>query len=146
MVVTQRPRDLTCQQLKELRLLLDRAGNSEQALQVAWRDAKNEDIAASIIGFIRQAALGDPLVSYSERVDQAINKILASQPWTMPQRKWLERIGRQLKVETIVDRDALDKGEFKTQGGGFERLNKVFNGKLAGILGEISDRLWGEAG
>lgn len=115
-------------------------------MQVAWRDAKNEDIAASIIGFIRQAALGDPLVSYSERVDQAINKILASQPWTMPQRKWLERIGRQLKVETIVDRDALDKGEFKTQGGGFERLNKVFNGKLAGILGEISDRLWGEAG
>jgi len=146
MVVTQRPRDLTRQQLKELRSLLDRAGYSEPALQVAWRDAKNEDIAASIIGFIRQAALGDPLVTYSERVDRAINKILASQPWTVPQRKWLERIGRQLKVETIVDQDALNKGEFKTQGGGFERLNKVFNGRLAGILGEISDRLWGNAG
>ncbi len=146
MVVTQRPRDLTRQQLKELRSLLDRAGYSEKALQVAWRDAKNEDIAASIIGFIRQAALGDPLVSYGERVDRAINKLLASQPWTVPQRKWLERIGKQLKVETIVDQNALDKGEFKTQGGGFERLNKVFNGQLAGILGEISDRLWGNAG
>jgi hypothetical protein len=50
--VTQRPRDLTRAQLKELRLLLDAAGFSETNLQVAWREMTNEDIAASIIGFI----------------------------------------------------------------------------------------------
>ena len=109
-VVTQRPRELTRAQLKELRLLLDAAGYSEKALQVAWRDMTNEDIAASIIGFIRQAALGDALVSYEQRVDRAIAKILARRAWTPPQRKWLERIAKQLKVETIVDTEALDKG------------------------------------
>jgi type I restriction enzyme R subunit len=102
----------------------------------------NEDIAASIIGFIRQAALGDALVPYTERVDKAMKKILASRAWTAPQRKWLERIGQQLKTEVIVDRDAFDRGAFKDQGGGFERLNKTFDGKLAKILVEINDILW----
>jgi len=141
-VVMQRPRDLTRRQLKELKLLLDQAGYSETALQTAWRDTTNQDIAASIIGFIRQAALGDALVPYGERVDRAMQKILSSRPWTDLQRRWLERIGKQLKAEVIVDREALDKGEFKSQGGGFTRLNKVFNGQLEGILAEIGDRLW----
>jgi type I restriction enzyme, R subunit len=145
-IVVQRPRELTRQQLKELRILLDSAGYSEVALRSAWRDATNEDIAASIIGFIRQAALGDALIPYSERVDRALKKILAKQPWTAPQRKWLERIGKQLKVEVIVDREALNQGEFQTQGGGFDRLNKLFNGQLAEILAEIGDRLWQEVG
>ncbi|BAY38493.1 type III restriction enzyme res subunit [Nostoc sp. NIES-2111] len=102
----------------------------------------NEDIAASIIGFIRQATLGDALIPYAERVDRAMKKILASQPWTPPQRQWLERIAKQLKAETIVDRGALDKGEFKTQGGGFERLNKVFGGDLENIVIQIHENIW----
>lgn len=145
-VVTQRPRDLTRAELKELKLLLDARGYSEKQLQVAWREMTNSDIAASIVGFIRQAALGDALVPYEQRVDRALAKILASQPWTTPQRKWLERIGKQLKVETIVDKEALDKGEFKTQGGGFQRLNKTFNGQLSEILVQINDALWQDVG
>ena len=70
-----------------------------------------------------------------------MSKILASQQWTVPQKKWLERIGKQLEKETIVDRTALDSGRFK-EVGGFNRLNKVFDGKMNEILGEISDELW----
>ncbi|MBD2214702.1 type I restriction-modification system endonuclease [Nostoc linckia FACHB-104] len=145
-VVTTRPRELTRTQLKELRLMLDQAGYSEKTLQVAWREMTNADIAASIIGFIRQATLGDALVPYEERVDKAMKKILGSQNWTPPQRKWLERIGKQLKVEIIVDREALDQGEFKTQGGGFVRLNKAFNGSLEDILVQINEALWQDVG
>jgi type I restriction enzyme R subunit len=145
MVVTQRPRDLTRAQLKELRLLLDQAGYKETYLQEAWRHFTNQDIAASIIGFIRQAAIGDALVPYSQRVDKAINKILAAQNWTTPQRKWLERIGKQLKVETVVDKEAFNTGEFKAQGG-FNRINKVFQGKLETILVQINDALWQDVG
>ncbi|MEH2395632.1 MAG: type I restriction-modification system endonuclease [Nostoc sp.] len=144
-VVTTRPRELTRGQLKELRLMLDLAGYSEKTLQVAWREMTNADIAASIIGFIRQATLGDALVPYEERVDKAMKKILASQNWTSPQRQWLERIGKQLKVETIVDREALDQGEFKSQGG-FVRLNKAFYGKLSDILVQINNELWQDVG
>ena len=41
-VVVQRPRDLTREQLREVRLALDRQGFSEANLRNAWRDARNE--------------------------------------------------------------------------------------------------------
>lgn len=145
LVVTQRPRDLTRQQLRELKLELDRAGYTEAGIQTAWRETTNEDIAASIIGFIRQLALGSPLEPYEERIARAMKQVLASRAWTSPQRRWLERIGKQLSVETIVDKEALDRGQFKAQGG-FQRINKVFDGQLEQVLGEIGDELWKDAG
>ncbi len=140
-VVTQRPRELTRAQLKELKLLLDQEGYSENGLRTAWRETTNQDIAASIIGHIRRAALGSPLVPYEQRIQQAMETIMASRPWTEPQRKWLDRIGRQLQQETIVDREALDHGQFATQGG-FNRLNKVFGGELGAILEDINGTIW----
>jgi len=140
-VVTQRPRDLTRQQLRELKLALDQAGYSEARLQTAWRNMTNQEIAASIIGFIRQRALGDPLIPYEERVDRAVQTILSSRPWTVPQRRWLERITKQIKQETIVDPDSFDRGAFKQQGG-FNRLNRVFDGKLQELLGDIHEEIW----
>jgi len=140
-VVVQRPRDLTRQQLRELRLELDRQGFSEANLRRAWQDARNEDIAASIIGFIRQAALGDALVPYADRVRSAMDHILRSRPWTDPQRQWLRRIGDQIEREIVVDRDALDQEPF-AKDGGFQRLNRVFDGQLEAILGEINEELW----
>ncbi|MDA0266033.1 MAG: type I restriction-modification system endonuclease [Cyanobacteria bacterium] len=144
MVVTQRPRDLTRAQLKELKAALDAAGYGEATLRSAWRDATNADIAASIIGYVRQAALGDALVPYGSRVDRAIAQILQRQRWTAPQRQWLERIGQQLKQETVVDRAALDQGQFKSQGG-FKRLNKVFDGQLAQVLSDLNGQIWNDA-
>jgi type I restriction enzyme R subunit len=141
MVVMQRPRELTREQLKEVRLALDLAGYSEVNLQTAWRQMTNEDIAASIVGFVRKAAIGDALVPYGERVDRAMKHILAQQAWTPPQRQWLERIGKQLRQEYIVDRAALDSGEFRSWGG-FRRIDKIFNGQLEAILTEINGQLW----
>jgi type I restriction enzyme R subunit len=144
LVVTQRPRELTREQLKELRLALDLAGYSETKLQTAWRQTTNEDIAASIVGFIRQAAIGDPLLPYGERVDRAMKHILAQKAWTPPQRQWLDRIGKQLRKEYIVDRAAMDSGAFRSQGG-FKRIDKIFNGQLGEILTEISAGIWDDA-
>jgi type I restriction enzyme, R subunit len=53
----------------------------------------------------------------------------------------LERIGKQVKVEYVVDRTALDEGAFQADGG-FKRIDKVFDGKLASILADIQERLW----
>ena len=53
--VLTRPRDLTRKQLKELVLALDQAGFTEMRLATAWRELSNQDIAARIIGHIRQA-------------------------------------------------------------------------------------------
>jgi len=57
-----------------------------------------------------------------------------------------DNFGDKLTIEELSDRESLDNGEFRTQGGGFDRLNKLFQGRLETILAEIGDRLWQEAG
>ena len=144
-VVMTRPRDLTRKQLRELRLALDAAGYPESALEAAWARKTNREIAASILGHIRQQALGSALVPYAERVDKALARLLGSRAWTRPQREWLERIGTQLRREVVVDHEALDSGAFRAKGG-FKTINRVFDGDLDTVLGELNDRIWEEAG
>ena len=139
-----KPRDLTRQSLRELQLELDKHGFSETRLRVAWRETKNVEITATIIGYIRNAVLDVPLEPFEDRVKRAMTKILASKNWTNPQRQWLERIGKQFKENTLVDRDAIDQGQFKEYGG-FNRLNKTFDGQLEELLGQITDQIWSSA-
>ena len=99
MTVLTRPRDLTRKQLRELALELDKAGFSEANLATAWREMTNQDIAARIVGYIRQAAIGDPLVPYEQRVDQALcRRCSPPDNWTTPQRQWLQKIAAQTKA------------------------------------------------
>jgi type I restriction enzyme, R subunit len=144
MTVLTRPRDLTRKQLRELALTLDRAGFTESNLATAWREMTNQDIAARIVGYIRQAAIGDALVPYEQRVDRALQRILASRAWTTPQRQWLQKIAAQTKANLVVDRDALDDPDlvFRREGGGFTRLDRIFNGQLQPVLEAFNDALW----
>lgn len=141
MVVCQRPKELTRQSLKELKYELDKAGYSETSLNTAWRELKNEDIAADIISFIRQQALGDALISHQDRIKNAIRKVKRLKQWTAVQEKWLDRIEKQLLIENIIDRDSFDRDPFKTHGG-FEQINKVFNKDLENVISMINENLY----
>lgn len=143
-IVTQRPRDLTRKDLKEIKEMLDAEGFTEASICTAWREWKNEEIAANIIGYIRTQALGSALIPYSERVDNALKRILKKQAWTVPQRTWLQNIAKQIKREVIVDREALDSGQFKADGG-FKRLNRIFDGKLSTLLQDFLEEIWQES-
>ena len=142
--VLTRPRDLTRKQLRELALALDRAGFTETSLATAWRETTNQDIAARIIGYIRQAAIGDALIPYEQRVDRALQKLLGSRSWSTPQRQWLQKLAAQTKANLIVDRDALDDPDlvFKREGGGFARLDRIFGGQLQQVLASFNEALW----
>ncbi len=144
LTVLARPRDLTRKQLRELALELDRAGFSETSLTTAWREMTNQEIAAHIVGFIRHLATGDPLVPYEQRVDWALSQLLTARLWSTPQRQWLQRIAAQTKANILVDRDAIDDPDliFKREGGGFSRLNRLFDGQLENTLDEFNDLLW----
>jgi type I restriction enzyme R subunit len=84
-------------------------------------------------------------VPYTERVDHALQRLRQKHQFTEPQRKWLDRIGTQLKRETVVDKQSLDPGQQKADRG-FVRLNTVFDGKLESLLGELADEVWVDAG
>lgn len=139
--VVQRPRDLTRAELRELRLQLDAQGFTDASIRRAWSDATNEDIAASIIGYVRQAALGDPLIPYADRVKSAVDTVVRNGNWTDVQKRWLHRIGEQLQKGIVVDREALDDEPFKADGG-FRVINKRFDGKLESVLSDLSEALW----
>ncbi len=139
--VTQRPRDLTRKELSELAGLLDEKNYSEAMLRAAYGRARNADIAAHIIGFVRQAALGDPLIPYATRVDNAILKIEASRTWTQKQKEWLRRIGRALKDKPVADPTLLDQGVFADKGG-FKRISQEFDGELDEVLHAFNEAIW----
>ncbi|MDO9011694.1 MAG: type I restriction-modification system endonuclease [Gallionella sp.] len=144
MTVLTRPRELTRKQLRELVLELDKAGFTESNLATAWREMTNQDIAARIVGYIRQAAIGDALMPYNERVDHALQKLLASHNWSGPQRDWLKKIAAQTKANLLVDHEAFDEPDliFKREGGGFTRLDRIFDGKLQQVLESFNESIW----
>jgi type I restriction enzyme R subunit len=139
---TQRPRELTRKELKELATLLDAKGFSEAKLRRAYGQARNADIAAHILGFVRQAALGDPLVPYEARVENALRRIEASRTWTSRQKQWLRRLGRALKEQPVSDRAILDEPAFLRQGG-FEAIDRDFGNNLETVLEDLNEAIWG---
>lgn len=137
-IVCTRPQDLTKESLKQLRVILDKNGFNEEYLKTAWKDLKHEEIVADIIAFIRQQALGSPLESNEERVKRAVMRIKREYYLTKPQENWLNRIEKVMLKEVVIDKETLNTGAFKSQGGGFDRLNeKLFNGNLGEIVTKL---------
>lgn len=139
-VVVNRPKDLTREQLKEVKLLLDEAGYNEAHLKSAWRKNTNQDIAASIIGYIRQAAINEALVPFEQRVTNAMQRIYSEHNWNPNQRKWLERLAKQLVHEAVIDKSFVNQ-RFADQGGA-KRFNSVLDDQLDTILDELNEYLW----
>ncbi|MBF4269227.1 type I restriction-modification system endonuclease, partial [Vibrio anguillarum] len=140
--VIQRPWELTRTDLKQLVVELEKNEFREEELKVAWKEVKNEDIAARIIGFIRQAAIGEALIPYEQRVDNALQKILASRAWKTPQREWLETIAAQMKANIVVDESNLNEGIFKQRLGGLQRANKLFEQPVVDVLAQFNRAIW----
>ena len=144
-VVCTRPQELTRETLKSLKLELDRNRFTEQQLNTAWRELKNEDIAADIISYIRRCALGAELLSREERVKRAADKLRKNHNFNKMQLEWLSRIEKAVVAETVIDREIFDAGAFKSQGG-FARTDKIFAGKLDDYIRELNEYLYEDGG
>ncbi|OXS15706.1 type I restriction-modification system endonuclease [Zobellella denitrificans] len=139
-VVVNRPKDLTREQLKEVRLLLDAHGYSEASLNSAWSNQSNQDIAASIIGHIRRAAMREELVPFAERVSRAMAHIYNHHDWTPKQRKWLDRLAKQLTHEVVIDEQFINQAFARD--GGAKVLDKQLDNQLKTVLSELAEQLW----
>lgn len=142
-VVVNRPKDLTRQQLKEIRLLLDQNGYTEAKLASAWRNQTNQEIAASIIGHIRQAALGEALIPFEQRVQSAMARIYGLHDWSPVQRKWLQRLAKQLTHEVVIDQEFVNRAFSKD--GGAKMLDKRLGSHLDEVLDELAKEIWKSA-
>ena len=139
--VCNKPTSLTREGLKALRLELDSSNFSEVNLRVAWKNAKNEDIAADIISIIRAIALGIPIQDHEARIRNAVKQVKTKHSFTKMQERWLDRIERTLIADYVLDIEMFESGEYKASGG-LKRLNKVFGGELSNIVKEINENLY----
>ena len=139
--VCTRPQELTRESLKGLVLELDRNNFTERQLNTAWRELKDQDIAADIISYIRRSALGSPLIGHDERIKGAVDRLRKNHDFSKMELDWLERIEKTLVNEYIIDFEIFDEGAFKTNGG-FERINKVFSGNLGAYIQELNRYLY----
>ena len=140
--VLTRPRELTRKQLRELALALDTAGftESEPGHRLARHDQPGDRRAASSATSARRPSATRWCPTSSGWTGRS-QKILATRAWTTPQRQWLQKIAAQTKANLIVDREALDDPDliFKREGGGFTRLDKLFDGELEQVLDTFNE-------
>lgn len=141
-IVATRPKELTRQSLRELRLILERNHFSETMLQTAWKEMNNQEVAADIISFIRQRSMGDALVSKEERIHSAIVKTKAAHPeLSKVQINWLERIEAYLLREIVLNKESFEAPQFKIKGG-YAAVNKAFANKLDAVIDEINSHMY----
>lgn len=142
-IVCTKPAELDRKSLRELKIVLDQKGFNANTLKAAWREAKNEDIAADIISFIRALSMGSSLLSHEDRIKNATDKIRSMREWNKVQIKWIDRFELQLLQETVLRVEDLDDSPF-SDAGGFKRLNKIFENQLPEIISELNKNLYAE--
>lgn len=140
-IIINRPRDLTRKGLIELQEWFDAQNYNDSTLRYAWNVAKNQDIAAKLIGHIRRASIGDALMPFEQRVDLALARILKANEWNDEQVSWLERLASSIKEKVVLDDDTFKTGNYKRKGGKRKLMN-VFNDELDSILTQFNEFMW----
>ncbi len=143
--VCTKPRELTRESLKSLKLELDRGGFTERQLNEAYREITSAEIAADIISFIRRYVISAELLSHEERITCAVKKLRGNHNFNKMQLDWLYRIEKALLSETVLDRELFDSGSFKTAGG-YNKLDKIFLGKFDAYMMELNEYLYDDGG
>lgn len=145
-IICTRPKELTRETLKSLRIALAQNGFTTQQLNTAVSEITSEEITADIISFVRRYAIGSPLVSHQARIRRAVDKLKKAHNFSRVELNWLNRIENYLLNESVMNVKVFDEDErFKTNGG-YKRLNQIFRNNLEGIITELNEYLYDDGG
>ena len=145
-IICTRPKELTRETLKSLRIALAQNGFTTQQLNTAVSEITSEEITADIISLVRRYAIGSPLVSHQARIRRAVDKLKKAHNFSRVELNWLNRIENYLLNESVMNVKVFDEDErFKTNGG-YKRLNQIFRNNLEGIITELNEYLYDDGG
>lgn len=145
-IVCTRPKELTRESLKSLRLTLDREGFTTQQLNTAIAQLTNEEIAADIISLIRRYAIGAALMSHEARIHQAVDKLKKAHHFSRQELSWITRMEKYLIEESVLNVAVFEEdSRFKAKGG-FVKIDKVFQNQLESVVRELNEYLYDDGG
>ena len=125
---------------------------TETKLNKAVSATTRKEVAADIISLIRRAAIGSPLLSRKERMDRAIERVLAdlAEHGTVSkkQENFLKKIGTYFTADEnyIVSKEMFREDSRWKKEGGYNRFNKLFDSKLDNVLEKLNEYLYDDGG
>jgi len=142
-ILLSRPREWGAAPLTELRQALTQAPEhfTEANLQRAFQ-ATHQKALVDIISMVKRAASEtSPLLTAEERVNQAVERVVAGRQLTPAQIEWMGYIRQHLVQNLSIDRDDFEIIPVLSARGGWGRANRVFDGQLSELLAELNKEL-----
>jgi type I restriction enzyme R subunit len=137
-ILLERPRDWRTEALAELREKLARSKYPERDLQKAY-ELTHQKSLADIISMVKHAAAeAEPLLTAAERVERAMEKVMAGRYFTEEQRKWMGYIREHLAQNLTIEMTDFQSVPIFERVGGLVRARKVFGEQLEGLVAELN--------
>ncbi len=139
-ILLSRPQAWGSKALQELRQALAQAPEhfTEANLQKAFEIAHHKALVDIISMVKRAAAEASPLMTADERVQEAVQRVVAGREFTVEQAKWIDYIRQHLVANLSIDANDFDNVPVLANRGGLGRANKVFGGGLEELLEELN--------
>jgi predicted Rossmann fold flavoprotein len=123
---------------RDLRRALVQNQFDERKLQEAHKIASHKALA-DVISIVKHAAQGqEPVLTAEERVNQAMNKLIAKSKFTTEQLQWLSLVREQLIKNLTIDEDDFDNTPLLQGRGGSAKAKRVF-GKLNLLVAQLNE-------
>ncbi len=137
-ILLKRPRDWRPKALEELRRALAQNQFDERRLQEAHRVASHKALA-DVISIVKHAAsVHEPVLTAEERVNHAMDKLIARSPFTTEQMQWLSLIREQLIKNLTIEEEDFDNTPLLQGRGGAAKAGRVFP-NLSQLVRELNE-------
>lgn len=142
-ILLNRPQDWSTESLIELKKKLSASlqrftpEHLQKAHEIRYRKA-----LVDIISMVKHAADGqNPLLTASERVERAFQKVTAGRSYTPEQQQWLDRIREHLRENLSIGRDDFEQLPVFNRYGGWGRVSKVFGPELPKLIQQLNQAI-----
>ncbi len=134
------PQDWNTYALGELKEKLESSKQrfTIENLQRAHKEKYNKALV-DIISMIKHAAREEEsLLTAEERVSLAFDRVTVGKDFTPDQRLWLDRIRSHLIANLSIDKEDFEYIPVFSDYGGWNKANRVFEGKLSTLISEFN--------
>jgi len=102
-------------------------------------EIEHKKALVDIISMVKHAAdEHNPLLTATERVEQAFGKITAGRTFSSEQQQWLDRICTHLRENLSIDQEDFESQPVFTHYGGWGRASSVFAGQLPDLIQQLN--------